>query len=650
MALAASCKWVGLFTVAGVGIFTVVDLWNLLGDRSVSLRTLGRHVMARVVTLIVVPILIYIACFWVHLHLLTKYSPAASGYSLGFQQGLEGAMLPSTDKPVYYGATVRLKQLRTEGPFLHSHQHFYPAGSKQQQVTGYHHRDHNNLWILRRPYTANVTFTEGDVPDERETQQPLLHGDYIRLEHVPTKRYLHSHPVDPPVSNKEHHFEVSAYGHSEEGYGDTNDNWQILLVDGEGNTLPVNEQTVQLEAINHNFRLVHQNLRCGLHGRGKALPEWAYKQNEITCGRDTLRTNMIWLFEHNKHPLSEPGVTPQAEFVELGFFGRVIELNKRMWQSNAHLSADHPYGSRPQDWPFLRRGIGFWNGNHVPKPESYQKRFKEAKLGQLQIPDPLPEGWILNTEFDHENRKSVQVPMDPAEQAEYARLQQVYRTFKGQQVHLIGNPLFWWFTSGCLVAYVAVLFVYRLGRRRSPGWVKALEESYFGSQLKLTSAAGFSFLMWLLHFVPFFGMRRQLFLHHYLPALFFSALLSGILLDGFISLIGSILAKRTNVSVDRVRTIILATLVLSMVWSYSRFAPLGYGTALSRRQCQAIKWRSNWDWDCGHGSGGEMQGTEAQPMIMPEQMEVVPQDEPEVDDGDVVYVEDDGDNYANVQQ
>lgn len=32
MALAASCKWVGLFLVAGVGIHTVAELWQFLGD------------------------------------------------------------------------------------------------------------------------------------------------------------------------------------------------------------------------------------------------------------------------------------------------------------------------------------------------------------------------------------------------------------------------------------------------------------------------------------------------------------------------------------------------------------------------------------------------------------------------------------------
>lgn len=37
LGLVASCKWVGLFMVAVVGLYTVTDLWNTFGDVSVPL-------------------------------------------------------------------------------------------------------------------------------------------------------------------------------------------------------------------------------------------------------------------------------------------------------------------------------------------------------------------------------------------------------------------------------------------------------------------------------------------------------------------------------------------------------------------------------------------------------------------------------------
>jgi dolichyl-phosphate-mannose-protein mannosyltransferase len=37
LGLVASCKWVGLFMVAAVGLYTVTDLWQTFGDVSVPL-------------------------------------------------------------------------------------------------------------------------------------------------------------------------------------------------------------------------------------------------------------------------------------------------------------------------------------------------------------------------------------------------------------------------------------------------------------------------------------------------------------------------------------------------------------------------------------------------------------------------------------
>ena len=48
-------------------------------------------------------------------------------------------------------------------------------------------------------------------------------GDTIRLEHVATKKNLHSHHVSSPLSGKQ---EVSAYGNN--GDGDTGDHWMVV--------------------------------------------------------------------------------------------------------------------------------------------------------------------------------------------------------------------------------------------------------------------------------------------------------------------------------------------------------------------------------------------------------------------------------------
>lgn len=55
-------------------------------------------------------------------------------------------------------------------------------------------------------------------------RQPIKCGDIIRLEHVATKKNLHSHRVSSPLSGKR---EISAYGDSK-GEGDNGDNWLVI--------------------------------------------------------------------------------------------------------------------------------------------------------------------------------------------------------------------------------------------------------------------------------------------------------------------------------------------------------------------------------------------------------------------------------------
>ena len=55
--------------------------------------------------------------------------------------------------------------------------------------------------------------------------------------------------------------------------------------------------------------------------------------------------------------------------------------------------------------------------------------------------------------------------------------------------------------------------------------------SLTGTRSRLYNSTGFFFLLWAAHYIPFYIMGRQLFLHHYLPAHLASALVSGALIE-----------------------------------------------------------------------------------------------------------------------
>ena len=52
-----------------------------------------------------------------------------------------------------------------------------------------------------------------------------------------------------------------------------------------------------------------------------------------------------------------------------------------------------------------------------------------------------------------------------------------------------------------------------------------------GTRKRLYNSTGFFFLTWAAHYLPFYLMARQLFLHHYLPAHVASSLVTGALVE-----------------------------------------------------------------------------------------------------------------------
>merc|ERR1711981_573252 len=189
-----SVKFVGLFIVLYVGAFTAVDLWNILGNLTMSFQMFVRHLLARVLCLIVVPIAMYIAFFYVHFLLLSKSGPGDGHFTALFQSTLEGNVFHNRDihQEVAFGSVISLKA-STNLPcgYLHSHREFYPkgVGAHQQMVTSYMHSDENNKFVLKKWSAGNKT-----------EDNFVRHGDLVKLEHLLTRRNLHSHDIPALVA------------------------------------------------------------------------------------------------------------------------------------------------------------------------------------------------------------------------------------------------------------------------------------------------------------------------------------------------------------------------------------------------------------------------------------------------------------------
>lgn len=346
-----SVKWVGLFAVALVGLYTLEDLWDMWGDVSMPKKTYLNHWLARIVGLILVPFSIYVFSFVLHFKLLYKSGPGDAQMSSLFQANLEGNSMIDNPLQVAYGSNLTLKNAGYGGGLLHSHVQTYPEGSEQQQITCYHHQDENNHWNIRPARDQEDSDEAYDQPDNPDFVRLLRDGDKIRLVHIATGRNLHSHQVAAPVSSSQ--WEVSGYGNETEG--DIQDNWIVEIVDDS-----LSKNTDSLRSLTTRFRLRHQRLGCLLTADNTVLPPWGFKQAEVFCDKqsDDDSAYSMWNVEqHWNHKL--PAAPPNA--YKSPFWRDFIALNVAMWTANNALTPDpdkvDSLSSGPTDWPMVTLGL-----------------------------------------------------------------------------------------------------------------------------------------------------------------------------------------------------------------------------------------------------------------------------------------------------
>lgn len=132
-----------------------------------------------------------------------------------------------------------------------------------------------------------------------------------------------------------------------------------------------------------------------------------------------------------------------------------------------------------------------------------------------------------------------------------------------------------------------------------------------GTRSRLYNSTGFFFITWAAHYLPFYIMGRQLFLHHYLPAHLASALVTGALIEFIFNIepldpesppsssqVKGHRRTRSRPVRERVATqsllgswIATGVVLAAVAWCFLFFAPLTYGKpGLNVDQVNARKW------------------------------------------------------------
>lgn len=344
-----STKMVGLFVTSLVGIYTVVDLWNKFGDKTISWKKYAVHWATRIFALIIVPFLVFLLSFKIHFDLLYKSGTGDANMSSLFQANLLNSDVGGGPRDVTIGHSfVTLKNQGLTGGLLHSHVQTFPEGSKQQQVTTYSHKDSNNNWIFQRPRPQPFYDTETNSEAEY-----VLDGMTVRLIHPQTGRNLHTHDISAPVQKSE--YEVACYGNMT--VGDLKDNWIVEVMESYGK-----EDALKLHPLTTSFRLKSEVMNCYLGVTGNSLPQWGFRQGEVVCFKNPFKKDKRtwWNIENNRNAIL-PDAPEDFQLPKTNFFKDFIQINLAMMATNNALVPDDDkqddLASKFWQWPTLHSGI-----------------------------------------------------------------------------------------------------------------------------------------------------------------------------------------------------------------------------------------------------------------------------------------------------
>lgn len=149
-----------------------------------------------------------------------------------------------------------------------------------------------------------------------------------------------------------------------------------------------------------------------------------------------------------------------------------------MWKVNQALTSSHFYGSRPEAWPFLPRGLGFWNGiqgqqRNYTVLEGYpadiasmggdgaqalaaaQQQVNQARYAQSV---KIQQGQVL---ADEEKQPipgpEHQMVRQTMWKGGFVDAPHLKNRFKTQQIYLIGNPITWWASTLAVILYLSFI-------------------------------------------------------------------------------------------------------------------------------------------------------------------------------------------------
>lgn len=425
-----------------------------------------------------------------------------------------------------------------------------------------------------------------DVPAD------IAFGSEVSIRHHNTQGgYLHSHAHMYPGGSKQQ--QITLYPHKDENNVWVMEN-QTQPVTAENITIPGprawNNITTEFIRDGDTIKLYHITTDRRLHSHDVRPPvteaEW---QNEISAyGYDGFEGDANDLFRIEIVKSLSDGAEAKARL-------RTIQTKFKL----VHVMTGcvlFSHKVKLPEWGFEQQEVTCAKGGTLPNSVWYIEQNVHPMLGEeaekvnYRNPGFLGKFWELQRVMWTTNAGLVESHAWDSRPPSWPILRRGINFWgkNHRQIYLLGNPAIWWPSTIAIALYVVFkgLSILR--------WQRGFKDYDNVNFKRFDYEIGTTVLGWAFHYFPFFLMARQLFLHHYLPALYFAIMALCQIYDFGANRIATFgLKDRPEIS----RALIVLFLAFC-IGTFTMFAPLTYGNPWTQDSCKTVKLFDTWDFDC----------------------------------------------------
>ncbi|KAG4304516.1 hypothetical protein PORY_002226 [Pneumocystis oryctolagi] len=381
---------------------------------------------------------------------------------------------------------------------------------------------------------------------------------------------LHSHiQTFPGGSNQQ---QVTCYHHK-----DNNNDWHIHPIHGLKQVS--DEDPIQYLRNNDTLRLVHGPTGCNLHSHNIPAPI-TKKNREVSCyGNLTVGDNNDhWIIEVVKD--SDPQDN-RIKTIKTAFRLRHVSLNCYLRASRVHL----PH------WGFKQIEVTCDKSNN---PKDYFTRWNIENHWNSRLPSGdtkfyKPSFWedFIHANIGMMNTNNALVPEKGKkdELASYAwqwpiamvGIRMCSWDDNVVKYYMLGNPIIYWISTASILIFLGLTAIYIVRWKRH--YIDFTPDTFNHFHY----SGIYPVLGWMLYYLPFFSMKRILYLHHYFPALLFAILVTGFVFDHF-----------TRSASTIIRTIIFFVVYVIIITTFIHFKDITFGMLGPSVHWAHLKWLPFW--------------------------------------------------------